>query len=77
MSMHVLLQDNTGYFMQKIDPKWDDRLLMKQHGGNLGKCACAGSALWDAVLRDSCILGLSSSTRPDDLDIMLTVQCRS
>jgi hypothetical protein len=40
---------------------------MKQHGGNLGKCACAGSALWDAVLWDSSILGLSSSTRPDKM----------
>jgi hypothetical protein len=37
---------------------------MKQHGRNLGKCACVGSALGDAVLWDSSILGLSSSTRP-------------
>jgi hypothetical protein len=32
-------------FHAKIDPK-----LMKQHGRNLGKCACVGSALGDAVL---------------------------
>jgi hypothetical protein len=49
--IHVLLQDNRHWlFHAEIDPKWGDRLLVKQHGGNLGKCAYVGSALWDAVL---------------------------
>jgi hypothetical protein len=32
-------------FHAEKDPKWCDRQLMKQHGGNLGKCACVGNAL--------------------------------